>query len=150
MGDHLNAIEQLGGSRDQLRRAAQEAGITWSLARQRSWVARRIPPNHPLRGTHLGYSHLRAVASTDDPLKWGNLALEENWSVARLKVEIDRAGDRKAREEGYPCVRCEQPLNEEIETVSFRIGQEKTARCCSLVCAAAYFAERANEEAFVL
>jgi hypothetical protein len=90
------------------------------------------------------------VASTGDPLKWGNLALEKNWSVARLKEEIDRAGDRKAGEDGDPRIRCEQPLDEELQRVSFRIGQEKPARCCSLVCAAAYFAERANEDAFVL
>jgi hypothetical protein len=138
MGDHLNYIETQFKGRQKMKLAAQEAGVTWSLARQRSWVAKRIPPSNPLRGTQLSYCHLRALANTDDPLKWGNLALANNWSVARLKEEIDKAGDKKALEDGDPCSYCEAAMTEEMELVSLRIGREQTRRFCSCSCGASY------------
>lgn len=131
MGDHLNVIEKRWG-RNRMKPAAQEAGVTWALARQRSWVSKRIPPGDPLRETKLSYSHLRQLANTDDPMKWGNLVLANNWTVATLKDEIDKAGDRKALEDGLPCIYCEKPISNEV--ISLRIGQEKPTLYCSLAC----------------
>jgi ParB-like chromosome segregation protein Spo0J len=101
LGDHLRAIEKTW-DRKVIRQVAEEAGIKWEHARQTFWVSKKIPPGHPLRQTHLTYSHLRAVADTDDPEKWGLLAVENNWSVARLKKEIDKSAGKKVPEKGCP------------------------------------------------
>jgi hypothetical protein len=139
MGDHLNVIETQFKGRNRMKLAAAEAGVTWALARQRSWVAKRVPPGSPLRDTQLTYCHLRAVAGTKDPLKWGMLALANNWSVAQIKEEIDKAGDKEAQQSGEPCVFCEAAMTEEMEIISFRMGSERTRRVCSPICAIGFF-----------
>lgn len=147
MGDHLNVIEGQWKSRSKMKLAAQEAGVTWSLARQRSWVAKQIPPYHPLRETQLTYCHLRAVAGTKDPEKWGLLAVQNNWSVAMLKEQIDLAEDKEAQQTGEICIFCETAMDEGMEIVSFRIGQRKTLRCCSCQCAADYLRREVEQAA---
>jgi hypothetical protein len=146
MGDHLNVIEKQWKGRGKMKLAAQEAGVTWALARQRSWVAKRIMPGHPLRDTPLTYCHLRAVAGTNDPEGWGMKALQNNWSLAKLKEEIDLAEDKQAQQTGETCIYCEAAMSEEMEIVSFRVGQKRTSRCCGIVCAAKLFERMVKEQ----
>lgn len=147
MGDHLNVIEKQWGGRNKMKLAAQEAGVTWALARQRSWVAKRIAPGHNLRDTQLSYSHLRQIANTKDPDKWGALTIENNWTVSRLKEEIELAEDKQAQATGETCCFCELAFTEELEIVSFRIGREKARRCCGIGCAAGIFDRMIKEAA---
>jgi hypothetical protein len=144
MGDRFHELEIAHG-KEAARKGADDAGVTWSVARQRLWVAKRIPQGHKLRAyltdTHLNFSHLRAIAATENPEEWADKAVEQGWSVAKLVGAINEAGDKKAQEEGDPCIQCNEPLPEVGEIVSFNITGRGRARCCSVAHAAAYFAE---------
>jgi hypothetical protein len=76
MGDRFLELERRFGKQT-LRKAADEAGVTWSLAKLRFWVARKIPVGNPIRESKLSFNHLAAVAGTDDMEKWINLALKD-------------------------------------------------------------------------
>lgn len=140
MGDRLLAIEAAWG-KAHVKTAAEQAGVNWSVARQRCWVSRRVPKGHPLRALPLTFCHLRTLATTDDPEQWAQQVVEHQWSVATLREKIERAGDQKAQIDGDPCIQCERSLAGAKEIVSFIIGGAKRARCCSLPCAVAYFQE---------
>ena len=144
MGDRLLEVESLYG-KVALKKAAGDAGVTWSVARQRHWVARKIPRDSKLRNylktTHLTFSHLRAIASTAEPEKWADAAVKGGLSVAALVEKIEQKDAKTAQEEGELCIECEKSLTDSNEMVSFTIMGRGKARCCSVVCAAAYFIE---------
>jgi len=148
MGDLLLDMETQFGRPNAIE-AAEQCHVGKQVARQRMWVAKRFPKGHALRNTHLTFCHLRVLAkleSGDDVQKWANQAMKEQWSVARLMKEMEATSDEQAQEQGQPCIQCETPLPEEGEIVSFAIGREKRARCCTVGCAAKYFLERAEEK----
>jgi len=140
MGDILVEIEDSYG-KEKVWEAADKLQLEKSKVKQRLWVSRKIPKGHWLRDTHLKFSHLRAIAGTEDIDTWGEKALHDKLSVSQLTEQIAQAGDTNAKLQGDPCayVKCGQPLPEDGTIVSFRIGHEKTARCCSLACTSAHF-----------
>jgi hypothetical protein len=146
MGDRLVEIEKSFG-RKHLQEAAKQAGVSWSVARQRHWVSGKIPEGHMLRGTPLTFCHLRALCGLEVEAMagWAEKALTEQWSVARLIAEIEAVGDVQAQEAGDPCIQCEESLPEQGEIVSFTLARQKRARLCGVQCAAAYFAELAED-----
>jgi hypothetical protein len=146
MGDKLLQIEDEYG-KDRVKLATDQAGVNWSVARQRLWVSRRIPKGSRLRSLPLTFCHLRTLAATENPESWADRVLANRWSVATLRAEIERAGDRKAVEAGDPCIQCERSLAEGKRTVAFSIDGGQRARCCSTQCALAYFQEMVAEEA---
>ncbi len=144
MGDRFIEVETAYG-KEAFRKAADDSGVPWSVARQRHWVARRIPKGHKLRSyledTHLTYSHLRALATTENPEQWAETAIKEGLSVAGLIEKIEVKKEKTATAEGEVCIQCNQPLPEGGEIVSFRISGRGNARCCSVGHAAQYFSE---------
>jgi len=128
-----------------VKEAAEKSGVSMSVARQRLWVASKIPKDHFLRATHLTYGHLRAIAGTNDIDRWGHEALNHGWTINQLKEAIEGEADQAAVADGEPCVFCSNPLSEEKKTVSFTIKGEKRHRACSYTCAAEYFVKRHQE-----
>lgn len=144
IGDRLVRIEDEWG-KGHVKKAAEQAGLVWTTAKQRAWVARKIPPGHRLRSLSLTFCHLRTIAATSDPESWAEKALEHEWSVATLRGEIERAGDLQARAVGDPCIQCERSLEFSTRIVSFVVEGARRARCCSPVCARDYFTELVAE-----
>ncbi len=148
MGDLLLQIEEVHG-KNAVMDAAEQCQVGKQVAKQRMWVAKRFGPNHPLRKSHLTFSHLRTLVKLENDEaveKWSQLAIENQWPVDRLVKEMDAASDQQAQQEGYPCIQCEKPLPEDGEIVAFVIGRAKRARCCSVGCAADYFFELSGRD----
>ena len=158
MGDCFVQIEKSFGKK-YLQEAAAQAGVSWSVAKQRHWVSTKIPVGNELRKTLglekdkngevkplLSFSHLRTIAGTEDMSHWVEQCLDNEWSVSQLKTEIEKAGDVAAQVNGDPCIQCEESLQEDAEIVSFTVGRKKRARCCSVKCAAKYFRELEEDE----
>ena len=95
MGDAFVELQRLTGLnnadfRQLLRQVAQEAGVDWEAARQRYWVASRLPPGHPVRAYKLPFTHLRALARVRDPELWAARAVEgaRPWTVRQLQQAL--------------------------------------------------------------
>lgn len=144
MGDRFLELEQRFGSKH-LKKAAEDACVTWSLAKLRLWVSRKIPTGHPIRDSRLSFNHLAAIAGTDNMEHWTNVALKEQLSVAKLREAINVAGDNKAQEQGEPCLQCEKPLPKTGDIVAFTVGKEPRRRLCNVECAMHYFVRRTAE-----
>lgn len=149
MGDRFAELERNFGS-TLLKRAAEEACVSWSNAKQRLWVAKKIPPASPIRKAKLSFGHLVAVAGTNDMERWTNLALKEQLSVKKLRDAIDHSDDVQAQDNGEPCSQCERPLPREGEIVAFTVGKQHRRRCCNVECALHYFAKRVAEQGDLL
>ena len=145
IGDILGEVEDTYGKKF-VDEAAKACKISNSVARQRLWVSKRIPKDSDLRTSGLTYSHLRAVAGTSDIDDWGQKAIDNDWTVAQLKEEIDKAGDDTAKAEGKPCNYCEQPLPIDGEIVSIRIGAQRIQRYCGVECASLYLGNLVTKE----
>lgn len=149
MGDLLLQIEEAHGSKAVID-AADQCQIGRQVARQRRWIAKRFPPSHSLRRSHLTFSHFRTLVKLEkdeDVERWAQLAIENQWPVDRLVKEMEATSDEQAQQTGYPCIFCEKPLPEQGEIVSFSIGRSKRARCCNVLCAAVYFHELLRDSA---
>jgi hypothetical protein len=144
IGDLLHEIKDEWGNQF-VQEAAKASGISMSVARQRLWVSSKIPKEHFLRDTHLTYGQLRLIAGTSDVDFWGKQALGNGWDLKQLKTAIEEAGDKKAQEDGHPCVQCAEALNDQQKIVAFTVQGEKRHRACSVKCAADYFFARSQE-----
>ncbi len=141
MGDRFAEIASRWGDKH-VRLAADQANVPIELARQRHYVAVRVPKTSPIRKLNLTYSHIRALAFTEDPEKWAEETEKNGWTVRELVDQIHNAKGEKIAASGQPCIQCEKSLpNDPQSIISFRIGKSKPAWCCGPHCAIAYFEE---------
>jgi len=139
MGDRLVALERRYGP-SSLPLVASQAGISMSCIYGRHRVARLFPPEHPVRRLPLSFSHLLVLLGVDDPVVWAQRAVESQWSVRRLRDEVDQALGQQARATGERCRECREPLGE--AWVALQRAGERRVRCCSPKCGISYLRER--------
>lgn len=149
MGDRFVEIERRFDRR-RLKAAAEQAGVSWSLARQRHWTSSKIPPDSALRQLPLTFTHLRVLAGVEDGALQETLAqqaVENAWSAAQLISAVENRGVQRRAEEGQSCIQCEQAVNEEGPVISFKIHGGARAQLCGPQCAVNYFTELAEQPA---
>jgi hypothetical protein len=146
MGDLLIEVEESFGDKH-LQKAAEQAGVSWSVARQRHWVSKRIPKDHPVRKMKsLSFGHLRALAATQEPLKWAKLAEEENLTVRDLTEKIAQNDDVEKIVNGMgACAACtKQVLSEAYVAITLPHGKRQL--CCNNACGIQFLLQQGAPE----
>lgn len=139
MGDEFLEVEQTFG-KERVYEMAAQTGVGKAKARQRVAVSRKIPKDHPLRNTHLSFSHLRVLVTTNDKMEeWADLCLKNEWTVEELDEQIKQTGDAEAQEDGIPCIQCKDPIRLKETMICFSIQGQKRGRLCGPRCAEIYF-----------
>lgn len=139
MGDLFLEVEEKFG-RKYVKKAVAATGVSWSKARQRLAVSKKIPKGHFLRNSPLSFCHLRAIVATDNMEYWANKALENQWGIEKLREEIESKGDETAIEsETAICIECEQSITSLETMISFNRHRQRKSRLCSPKCAVKYF-----------
>lgn len=119
-------------------------GESKTLLYQCSWVVkafREYPEAVKLPG--LSWSHYRTAAGAPDPEHWISKAFEGEWTVKRLKDEMDAAKVDKKIQDGAACVQCLGKIQDKAVRV---LIDRKGKLFCSPKCAGEYLLKLAAEE----
>jgi hypothetical protein len=140
MGDLFILAEETYGPKN-LQKLAENAGVSWSVARQRLWVSKRIPKDSIVRKMKaLTFGHLRALAATDKQEEWATKVETEDLTVRDLIEAIDQSGDKRKVENGFAsCADCGTDIVAGSETyVAVSLAGGKRNLCCNAACAINY------------
>jgi len=118
-------------------------GESKTLLYQCSWVVKSFRDcKSVLNLPGLSWSHYRTAAGAPDPEHWISKAFEGEWTVKRLKDEMDAAKVEKKIQEGAACVRCQCKIQESAVRV---LIDRKGKLFCSPRCAGEYLLELADQ-----
>lgn len=95
IGDLVNYLE--GAFGEKASQIVDQTGFSLSTVRVYSWVAKSVPEENRIPGA--SFSHLMEVAAqpVEDQKKYLQQAVENKWSVSKLKQEVAVAKGLKAR-----------------------------------------------------
>jgi hypothetical protein len=105
IGDMLLEVRTRYGMNEAIN-IAEAVGWDYEKARQRIWVAERIPPGDWKRDPKrcpLTFSHLRALAKYGDVDAWAKKAVQEQWTIRQLKDALRDGDDRRFERRSYTC-----------------------------------------------
>lgn len=123
IGDWLVEAERKFG--ETYRRIADETGKSVRTLYTYKWVAENI--DFSLRRENLGYSHYQLVAGMSDAERKAELlerAAAENWTVSRLRQEINRPALLSGKSPDY--LRDFSTKKREMGKIQQQIGKAKT------------------------
>lgn len=100
---------------DRYREAVESFGLNYQTLRNYAWVARRFPPSR--RRDKLNFHHHMEVAkfSAEEQDHWLDQAIENRWSVQRLRQHLQQA------QHGVPESPGKQQVVPKIKTDELRI-----------------------------
>jgi hypothetical protein len=146
IGDLLNALVKDAPNKRVVKKVMEEVSKDVSLEyptlMSYRWVSSVYPKDKRSISPTISYTHYRAAAGTDDPVKWLESASDNGWSVAQLKSQlIDKKESTDIKEGGLSCARpnCKCPLSlESANRVSMYVYGQKLI-FCSAACAGNLF-----------
>lgn len=129
-GDLYAAFESKYASTEEktdfIAQFSSDIGKSVSTVKQYAWVSKKFPLRSQ-RDTGLSWSHYRRAAGMDDPMKWINKSVTENWTVAKLIEETQQEQDKISVACGRPCDNCGCPLPD--NSLHIRRGKSKWCSC---------------------
>lgn len=101
-----------------------------------AWVSEKFPSG--CRGIDLSWSHYRAVADSEKPVFWLEIAIKENLGTRQLTSRItkEEAKVKHYRGKDVKCTMCPKMVSK--SQLKLYKGDELQGSFCSHICLAAY------------
>lgn len=124
IGDMLNLGESLFS--EEMSQHLDEFGLDEKSVKVYGWVAKNVPEEN--RRIAPTFGHAQAVAALKPPAqrKWLEKTVEGDWKIARLKMEIVKAGEGHSSMRFFLIVDCitearQEKLQQQLEADGFSV-----------------------------